>query len=130
MLDGKNLVELIKQISSDAEETSAPCDFCYGRVVSASPLKILIEQKLTLSEMQLVLTRNVTDFETEVTPVDWKTEKKGGGSGEAAFEEHVHDIKNRKKIKVHNALKAGERVVLIRQRGGQKYLVLDRTVSA
>lgn len=129
MLDSKNLVELIKQISSEADEAAAPCDFCYGKVISAVPLKILVEQKLTLSEMQLVLTRNVTDFETEVTPIDWKTEKKGGGSGEAAFEEHVHDIKNRKKIIVHNALKTGEQVVLVRRRGGQKYLVLDRVVG-
>lgn len=134
MLDSKNLVELIKQISSETEETASPCSFCYGKVISAAPLKILVEQKLTLSEMQLVLTRNVTDFEMEITPLSWKTEKpkklNEDDTKDDTIPDHFHDIKEeRKKIKVHSALKAGETVVLIRQRGGQKYLVLDRVVS-
>ena len=130
MLDSKNLVELIKQISSETEETASPCSFCYGKVISASPLKIIVEQKLMLSEMQLVLTRNVTDFEMEITPLKWKTEKPKKYNEEETVAEHFHDIKEeRKKIKAHSALKAGETVVLIRQRGGQKYLVLDRVVS-
>lgn len=121
MLDSKNLVELIKQISADTAETSAPCDFCYGKVIADSPLQILVEQKLTLSKMQLVLTRNVTDFEVEVDFKDGKV-KKGGSP------EHDHKIE-KQKITVKNALKTGDYVVLIRQRGGQKFLVLDRLVS-
>lgn len=123
MLDSKNLVELIKQISADTEKTASPCDFCYGKVISESPIQILVEQKLTLSEMQLVLTRNVTDFEIEVDFKDEKVLK-----NEPAPTAHEHII-GKHKITVPNSLKTGELVILLRQRGGQKYLVLDRTVS-
>ena len=33
-------------------------------------------------------------------------------------------------IIVHNQLKSGEKVVLIKEQGGQRYIVLDRVVSA
>lgn len=80
---------------------------------------------MPLGEGQLILTRNVTDFVTEVT-VDWNTENKGGGSGYASYETHKHPIKGRKKITVHNGLVVGDEVILIRQQGGQKYIVVDR----
>ena len=73
----------------------------------------------------LVLTRNVTEYEIEMT-VDHMTEKVSGGSGEAAFAEHQHPYVGRKAFLVHNALQAGEDVLLIRKSGGQKYIVVDR----
>lgn len=39
---------------------------------------------------------------------------------------HLHNIAGRKKIRVYNGLHKGENVILLRMRGGQKYLVLDR----
>ena len=39
---------------------------------------------------------------------------------------HLHNIAGRKKIRVYNGLHKGEKVILLRMRGGQKYLVLDR----
>ena len=39
---------------------------------------------------------------------------------------HLHNIAGRKKIRVYNGLHKGEKVVMLRMRGGQKYLVLDR----
>jgi hypothetical protein len=39
---------------------------------------------------------------------------------------HLHNIVGRKKMRVYNGLHKGEKVVLLRMRGGQKYLVLDR----
>ena len=58
--------------------------------------------------------------------VDHQTESQSGGSGEAAFAAHQHAYKGRKTFKVHLALKAGEKVILISCDGGQKYIVLDR----
>lgn len=109
-------------------DASEPSDFCYGKVTSDKPLKVLVEQKMELAKAQLILTRNVTDFETEIT-VDWKSENKAGGSGEAAFLSHNHDVKGKKKILVHNKLKVGDEVVLFKKKGGQKYLVLDRVIN-
>lgn len=125
MPDAVGIAKKIKKAAIEAQESTKPVEICFGKVTSASPLKILVEQKLPLGEGQLILTRNVTDFVTEVT-VDWATEDKGGGSGYASYETHKHPIKGRKKITVHNGLVVGDEVILIRQQGGQKYIVVDR----
>lgn len=101
--DVNDLVELIKNIAVKAVEASRPADYCFGKVTSKSPLKILVEQKITLDSAQLILTRNVTDFDTKID-----------GSESS----------------VKNALEVGDDVILLRQKGGQKYLVMDRVVSA
>jgi hypothetical protein len=97
-----SLLELIKKISSKTIAAEKPCDFCFGKVISESPLKIFIEQKITLDSAQLVLTRNVTDFKTKIDGAE---------------------------VKIENSLQVGEKVVLLRQKGGQKFLVLDRVIN-
>ena len=119
MHNATELISAIKRAALDAVEASKPSDFCFGKVESISPLKIKIEQKLILSASQLVLCRNVTDYKAEIT-VDWNTEKS---------DSHTHLIEGRKEITVHNALAVNDKVVLIRQKGGQKYLVLDKVVN-
>ena len=46
----------------------------FGQVQGVNPLKISVEQKMLLGESQLVLTRNVTDYESRVT-VEWLTQE-------------------------------------------------------
>ena len=41
---------------------------------------------------------------------------------------HSHNIKGKKKITIHNALAKGDEVILLRQQGGQKYIVVDKVV--
>jgi len=43
---------------------------------------------------------------------------------------HKHAIKGRKKLRLCNGLQVGEKVLLLRWQGGQKYLVLDRLEPA
>lgn len=116
----------MKKASLDAVESTKPVNVVFGKVTSVSPLKILIDQKITLGAAQLVLCRHVTDYENEITVVDWETENKGGGSSYDSFASHNHALKGRKKIIVHNKLRKGDEVVLIREQGGQKYIVIDR----
>ena len=116
----------MKKASLEAVESSKPVNVVFGKVTSASPLKIQVDQKITLGEAQLVLCRNVTDYDNEITVVDWNTENKSGGGGDDSFASHNHALKGKKKIIVHNQLKQGEEVVLIRQQSGQKYIVIDR----
>lgn len=122
-------LEVIKKAAMDAVINSAPADIVYGTVLSVSPLSVYVDQKKTLEAEFLVLTRNVTDFDTEVT-VQWRTENtSGGGGGYDAFSSHSHAITGRKPIRVHNSLKAGERVAMIQMSGGQEYLIIDRVVA-
>lgn len=71
--DAVEFVKTLKQTAVDAVEAEKPVNVCFGEVVSISPLKINVEQKLVLGETQLILTRSVTDYETKVT-VDWTAE--------------------------------------------------------
>ena len=103
MPDAVEFVKLIKKAAIEACEASKPVQVCFGKVTKVSPLEIVVDQKLTLGKSQLVLTRNVTDFETEVT-ID----------GE------------KKKITMYNKLQTGDEVILLRQQSGQKYIVEDK----
>lgn len=126
LADANELVGTLKRAAVEAVEAGKPANVYFGEVVGVSPLKISVEQKLILGEKQLLLSRNVTDFETEVS-IGWQTENKGGGSGESAYASHNHAVQGMKKITVHNGLVAGDKVILLRQQGGQKFVVWDRT---
>lgn len=69
----------------------------------------------------LIVPEHLTDYEIEtsiLTDYGWGTQ---------AADAHSHAIKHtRKKIKIHGALKEGDKVALLRQSGGQFYFVLDR----
>ena len=116
----------------DAVKASSPANMLFGKVISESPLKIKIDQKLILTSAQLALARDVTDYEIEMepsldeVPTSHWTEETSGGSGDSAFAAHKHEIKGRKKFLVYNALKIDEEVILMQVAGGQKYIVIDR----
>ena len=132
--DANELVRLVKQAATEAVSAAGPMGLYFGTVTSAKPLKIQVDQKKTLTEAHLILTNNVRDFSVELSTIAGTgtsegphyTEDESGGSGAAAFASHKHRYEGRKKWKVHLALKAGEKVILLRCDGGQKYIVLDR----
>lgn len=128
MFDANDFLNIVKKAAVEAVNTSQPSDFSFGKVTGVNPLKILVEQKMTLGAAQLVLTRNVTDFKTKVT-VNWETETKSGGSGESSFDSHSHGVSGTKELTIHNALQVGDEVILLKKKGGQKYLVIDRVVK-
>lgn len=142
MPDANELLGALKRSALDAMEAKKPVNVDFGEVVSASPLKINVEQKMMLGEKQLILSRNVTDFETMAT-IDWLTENslgphthtvKGtdsnGGHVALTMDEqnlvHNHEITGKKKITVHNGLVVGDEVILLRMQEGQKFIVWDR----
>ena len=129
-----NAVEAVKRAAVEAVEASKPVQLVFGQVISASPLKIQVDQKAIYTEKMLVLTRNVTDYEVDMT-VSHKTEiithghpvvdtYRGGGT--ALDIDHDHPYEGCKKFLVHNALVVGDQVVLVRVQGGRRFVVLDR----
>lgn len=121
----KNLIQVLKQISNESVMAEHPSDIVFGTVTKESPIEITLDQKLVLTQEFLVLSRNVTEFEIEMT-VDHITEKAVGGSGDAMYASHDHQYKGRKKFLIHNQLKQGEKVIIAVMHGGQQYIVLDR----
>lgn len=134
-MDAVGLTKAIKRAALDAMSASKPVEVCFGKVTSASPLKILVEQKMTLGKAQLVLSQNVTEFTVEMT-VNHYTENETAhthavqdtytGGGSSSPTSHRHAYTGRKKFTVHNGLVVGDEVILLRQQGGQKYIVWDR----
>ena len=90
MFNSNDLLNFIKKAAIEAVEASQPCDFCFGKIMSVLPIKVLVEQKMTLSAAQLILTESMT---------------------------------------VNNPLEVGDEVILLKKKGGQKYLVLDKAVK-
>ena len=136
MADANELVKTIKKAAVEAVAAGKPVNVLFGKVQSVKPLKIGVEQKMQLGEAQLVLTRNVTDYDVAVT-VDWNTEEAlgthshdiMGAEGLEAKEAelgHVHGVRGEKRVRIHNGLCFGDEVLLIRQQEGQKFIVADK----
>lgn len=125
LADASGLVEAIKKAAVEAVGAGKPVNVYFGKVVSEMPLKINVEQKMELGEQQLILTRNVTEYATTIS-VNWETENGGGDTGETADGQHRHHIMGQKQAIIHNALKSGDEVIIIRQQEGQKFIVVDR----
>lgn len=119
------LIDIMKRASLDAADNAQMCDLRFGTVVSTSPLKVQITNQFTLPESLLIVPKSLTDHQVKVT-VSWDTNSKSGGSGESAFASHNHNISGEKTMTIHNALKKGDKVALLRKTGGQSYYILDR----
>ena len=134
MLNSSDFVKVIKKSAIEAVKNSKPTDIFYGTVQSISPLTIFIDQKLILSEKFLIIPESLTDYETEISFDDssvkqvfttWNMEETSESTpSKISFKEKI-----KHKITVYNSLKVGEKVILLRQQGGQKYMVLDRVVE-
>lgn len=137
-----DLIRLFKQIAKDVIENDKPMVVQTGTVVQINPIHIRVDDKITHKEEDgdLILTRLVRDYEVDITVshsvenIDTIKDEKYTKSGKAEepiipmadLTEHNHTYEGRKKIIMHLALKVGENVLLLRENGGQRYIVLDR----
>ena len=121
------LERALKQMINNAVEYNKPSEIYAGKVESTSPLTIILNVNVpALEEDELILTHVVKDYEVDIT-VGHSTEETEVVEGAVTdIKKHKHEYKGRKKITIHNGLKIGEGVLLIRQQGGQKFIVLDR----
>lgn len=119
------IVNIIKEIASTVIQNGEPMEVIVGEVVSASPLEIKIDPKLTIPEENIILTKNTSEWTMEMS-VDHVTENRSGGGGYAEFASHNHEYKGRKKYLVHNQLVVGDKVIMLKETGGQRYIALDR----
>jgi len=57
-----DMLEIIKKAALDAVEQSKPVAIVFGVVESTAPLRVKVEQKLTLSRDFLILTDRASDL--------------------------------------------------------------------
>lgn len=116
MYDSSDLIKTMKQLAIEAVESLKPVNVLFGKVISTSPLKVQVEQKLTLTKEQLVLTRNVTNYNTSLYL----------NASTSSVEDHKHTLKGTFNVTVNNGLNVNDEVILLRMQQGQKYIIIDR----
>ena len=135
MSNEARLIGIMKTAAVEAVNANKPMEYTVGVVETEPPeLTIRISQKLLLTKEFLILSRNVTDFTTKISfdnpdvvqkILVWDNPQANIQlTGKMSFTQPIpHEVT------VYNALKAGDKVILLRLQGGNKYLVLDRVVS-
>lgn len=115
------MLNAIKQAAMDAVAASNPVNLLYGEVILDDPLKVNVDQRFTLTADFLVLTERVTEYKIDVSHIH-----------EYIYDGDLRDtsVALEEKIVIRRGLEIGDKVLLLRMQGGQKYVVLDRVVSA
>lgn len=97
-------VDHIRQIVLQAVDAGDPCDIMTGTVARASPVSVQIDQKTILTPGQLIVPEHLRDHTANmVIP----------GIGDVM-------------VTVKNNLRVGDTVLLIQQKGAQRYLIVGR----
>lgn len=111
-----SMLELIKKAGVGAVEAGNPVQLVQGEVVSTQPLSVKIDQRFTLPADFLIVPESMTALEVELRH---SHSLPGGGTTGEALESP---------LVIRRGLEAGDRVILLRMQGGQRYLILDRVV--
>lgn len=154
MYNANDLIKTIKHAAIEAVDSTKPVKITFGEVISTSPLKIKVEQKLVLEKEQLILSRNVTNYKTTIL-LNFNTDnvtlnfenthnhtiKGNTGKNEEHFHDisitsseknitfsntHNHSVNKEITVEIKNGLQEKDEVILLRMQEGQKYIVLDR----
>ena len=99
-----DIIKSIRKIVLQSIAAQKPANIIYGTVISISPLRVQVDQKLILEKAQLKLTRAVKDYQTSISI--------NGGTKQSCT--------------IYNALKVGDKVTMIMAHGGQQYIIIDK----
>lgn len=102
----RSMIDAIKRISLDAVNASVPTDLRYGTVTKVNPIEIRVSSELILPQEVLMIPERMTDHYVVIDDDESK-------SGDRF-------------VYVHGALNINDKVIMIREQGGQKFLVLDK----
>ena len=98
-----SLLDIIKMAGAGAVESGSPVNVVPAVVTQTDPLEVNVDQRFSLPAEVLVVPEHLREYRITV--------------GET---EYV----------IRRPLETGDAVWLLRAQGGQRYLILDRTVSA
>lgn len=116
-----SLLDVIKTAGMDAVGASNPVTVMYGEVITVNPLSVKVDQRFTLPADFLIVPASMTRFEIDLKHVHPYTDN---GSVRSTSEALVE------KIVILPGLNAGDKVLLLRLQGGQKFIILDKVVTA
>ncbi|MEF3309524.1 DUF2577 domain-containing protein [Paenibacillus sp. GYB004] len=108
--------ELTKQAAKDAVEAGAPCAVMFGNITNTNPLEVNVDQRFTIDADFLIVPEQLTRYEIDLR----HNHTTGSGTTGDALTD---------KVVIRTGLQQGDKVILLRVQGGQKYLILDKVVS-
>lgn len=116
-----SLLEVIKTAGMDAVGASNPVSVLFGEVLSSDPLSVKVDQRFTLTADFLLVPASLVRLEIDLKHRHSYTDDGSSRSTSAALEE---------KIVINPGLKTGDKILLLRVQGGQRFVIIDRVVTA
>lgn len=118
------LLETMKQVAQATNDAGMPTAFLFGSVTKTSPLTIRVDNRFDISGDAIVVMK---EFQAGFYPTHYhtgvkgspSTEEKSGGKGN-------YQTNTDAKSEYYYGLAVGDKVVLLRNAGGQAFLVLGR----
>lgn len=115
------LSDKIKQIAQATGGVNVPASFMFGTVTAAFPLTIRVDNRFDISGDDIVVTQEFraggVQNHTHIIP----------SHQTRTAEEHTHNVSQFPSLAGSTGgLAAGDKVVLLRNTGGQQFLVLGR----
>lgn len=110
------MLEAIKQAAMDAIAASNPVAILFGEVTKTNPLEVNVDQRFTLTADFLIVPESLIMYEVDAR------HNHSYGEGTTGF--GLQD-----KLLIRRGLEVGDKLILIRMQGGQRYLIMDRTVE-
>lgn len=112
------MLETIKQIALNTVESTKPTAFFVRTISTVNPLSIVFDQKITLDATKIIVPETLTK-RTVKLEIEVKIEESEG---------HKHVVKVTEAT-LDGGLKVGDKVLLAREQGGQRYIIIDRVVT-
>jgi hypothetical protein len=96
------MLDAIKRAAKEAVDAAGPVQVQLGVVTNDNPLEVLVDNRLPLSEDFLIIPETLSGFTLAIGSTEYKIRK---------------------------PLETGDKLLLIRMQGGQRYVIMDRVVS-
>jgi len=108
------MLEQLKKIVRSTEEADVPTRFMFGAVTSLSPLTVFVDNRFYISPPALKVMKEIYGHKHVIPSHSTQTAS-----------QHAHNV-TQFNSNIAEALAVGDEVVLLRNRGGQQYLIIGR----
>lgn len=133
--------DAIKELSRQTSDATTPAAIMFGTVTSAKPIVIVTDNNMTLKDTMLIVPKELREgfsdtHKHKLFPVINGVEQKTGDVKDGTAESHTHTLADEywtnnndntlKEREYYYGLQPGEKVILLRDHGGQRFLVVGR----
>lgn len=117
------LLETIKKAGMEAVGSTNPVGIMFGTVNSTSPLEITVDQRFIITGEFLIIPESLMQYLIDLEGVMTFVEPLPPDPPEKTY---IYYATGNDLIVKRKPLANGDKLILLRVQGGQKYLVLDR----